>query len=353
MPIPLHYWLNNLYPKGGIYMHYILINSIVHILMYSYYLIVGLNPIIRRLKLLLTEFQLLQFYSCIIIAFASYFYNGFVWFGFSMYMSISLLMIYMFTNFYKKTLIKDSSLLTMRKISIFIFIWIVGLIYIPIKVFCKYYLKYYINYLDYSWIDLCYLELINYLKIKHKVPKYNKKAEIILANHRCWIDPILLQTNVTGISRGMYALVILPFTLIALYSKQIIIISRGKTDRNALYKLISYNKKQTKLPVLYYAEGSRQQHMKLPLNIEDINLKAGELKMIYDNNMKFQIIIMKNNEQIFNEKQLTINYNVETYHYISDLFDPIDWKKQNKSFDVFYLDIKKHWADSWYKVYDK
>lgn len=75
-------------------------NSFVHVLMYGYYFVHSLFPRIEKYKLLLTEFQLFQFFSCMVVAAVSMTKPDFHWFGWSIYMAISLLMIRMFASFY-------------------------------------------------------------------------------------------------------------------------------------------------------------------------------------------------------------------------------------------------------------
>ena len=116
MPYPFHYWLNAIPDKAGIYMHQLLINSFVHVLMYSYYLFAPLYPSLRKYKLLLTEFQLLQFYSCIMVAIMSVVYEEFTMEAFGVYMSISTLLINMFGNFYKRELSRNKEYITTKKL---------------------------------------------------------------------------------------------------------------------------------------------------------------------------------------------------------------------------------------------
>lgn len=77
-------------------------NSWVHVMMYGYYLVNPLFPGIARYKLLLTEFQLFQFCSCVVVALWSMTKSDFTWFGWFGYMALSAMMIQMFGTFYRK-----------------------------------------------------------------------------------------------------------------------------------------------------------------------------------------------------------------------------------------------------------
>lgn len=102
MPWPL-YLIFVYFPQTMIlYAWQNMVNSLVHVMMYGYYLVNPLYPAIARYKLLLTEFQLLQFWSCVVVALWSMTKPDFHWFGWFCYMGMSALMIRMFGTFYRK-----------------------------------------------------------------------------------------------------------------------------------------------------------------------------------------------------------------------------------------------------------
>jgi hypothetical protein len=91
------------FPQAMIlYTYQTAMNSWVHVMMYGYYLMNPMYPAIARYKLLLTEFQLFQFWSCVVVALWSTMKPDFSWFGFGGYMAMSTLMIQMFGTFYRK-----------------------------------------------------------------------------------------------------------------------------------------------------------------------------------------------------------------------------------------------------------
>jgi len=102
MPLPF-YVVFVYFPKVMILYTFITaMNSLVHVMMYGYYLVNPLYPRIAKYKLLLTEFQLLQFWSCVVVALWSMTKPDFHWFGWFVYMALAGLMIHMFGTFYRK-----------------------------------------------------------------------------------------------------------------------------------------------------------------------------------------------------------------------------------------------------------
>ena len=203
-----------------------------------------------------------------------------------------------------------------------------------------------------SITDSMYTRQRDILGIHTKIPEYSSESDIVLVNHRGVVDAIVCQQGTIGICRGLFSLAMGPLYLFARYDKQIITIQRGKTNRIALYSNICAARKINNLPIVLYPEGTRCRHTELPHDVSKIDLKPGSLKMIYENNMKFQIHIHRDIEYALDERTYRIQHNVKLTTHTSNVYDPKLWKMDGKDFDEFYKDVKELWRDAWYCVYD-
>jgi hypothetical protein len=209
------------------------------------------------------------------------------------------------------------------------------------------------RYADGSLIDGVSARTLDILRINHTHPTYDPKTDMVLTNHRTIFDPMVSQQGCSGISRGMYMLLLGPMGWIAMWCGQIITISRGKTDRKALYgKIKSVSAKNGGLPALIYPEGTRCRHMSLPENADDIDLKPGSLKMMYEHGMVFQIYIHRGIETAGDERTWRIQHGVDIVGHLTTTYDPVEWKDRGDSFETFYHDVKCLWREAWYEVYD-
>jgi hypothetical protein len=189
--------------------------------------------------------------------------------------------------------------------------------------------------------------------MNHTHPTYDPETDMVLVNHRAIIDAVVPQEGTVGICRGLFALVGGPLTWTCMWCKQLIVISRGKTDRKALYgKIKSVSAKNGGLPVLIYPEGTRCRHMTLPENPDEIDLKPGSLKMMYEHGMVFQIYIVRGIELVADERTWRIQHGVDIVAHLSATYDPAEWKERGDSFETFYHDVKVLWREAWYEVYD-
>lgn len=190
------------------------------------------------------------------------------------------------------------------------------------------------------------------LGIIHSHPVYDPASRIVLANHRSMFDPVICQEGTNTVSRGMYAVLIGPLSLCALWCRQMILISRGRTDRHQLWSLISHHRGG--LPVLVYPEGTRCRHMHLPDDPGDVVLKPGIIKMIFENNLKFQIYIHCGVDNVLDASTWQMHRGVRIHDHLADVFDPAQWKEDHAGagFDQFFFDVKLAWHNSWYEVYD-
>ena len=197
------------------------------------------------------------------------------------------------------------------------------------------------------------------MQVEYTHPTYDPTTDIVLANHRTIFDPMFSQEGTAGIGRTMYAIVTGPMTWCAFCCGQSIIISRGKTDRTELYRKIRANRKSNGgKPTLIYPEGTRCRLTSMPDDPADIALKPGAIKMIYDNDMKFQILTVPLIERVADERTWLIQHGVALTHTLSAVIDPAVWKRRGAgldcstdvsidstdvSFDAFFLDVKRAW----------
>jgi hypothetical protein len=89
-----------------------MINSFIHVLLYSYYFLsttTTYGPYVRRHKLKLTTVQLIQFVSCMVVVTGQVFTECHSNCGFIMNYSLALLMTKMFYSFYKQESKKSES----------------------------------------------------------------------------------------------------------------------------------------------------------------------------------------------------------------------------------------------------
>ena len=76
-------------------------------------------------------------------------------------------------------------------------------------------------------------------------------------------------------------------------------------------------------------------------------LKFGIIKLGYEQNVPFQIIIVSNKENIINEKKFKINKNIVCEYFTSEIIDP----KNFKTLKDFINEIQKKWNESWNVIY--
>ena len=183
-------------------------------------------------------------------------------------------------------------------------------------------------------------------KITEKYNSHNiiKKKCIYLCNHRSWADFWIDYEIVGGaclISRNIMKKV-LPFTALrAKKSGDIIFFNRGNTDsKYELYKKIL--EKIKKRNVLIYPEGTRHTSNKSK------PLKMGIIKLAYKNNIPLQIVITSNKEQIFSQKKLTYNKDVQCKYYASEKISPSEYPSLSK----FIESVQEIWNELWNEIYN-
>ena len=185
-------------------------------------------------------------------------------------------------------------------------------------------------------------------KLNLKLKKINKikvstgPNKIFLFNHRSWADFFIDHYICKGtfISRKEVKYV-LPFTS-ALGKKNDDVIFFDRSNKNSKYKLYEDIKKiLKKKSILLYPEGTRNTSNKSK------PLKFGIIKLGYEQNVPFQIIIVSNKENVINEKKLKINKNIICEYFTSELIYPKDFK----TLKDFTNEIQKKWDESWNVIY--
>lgn len=197
---------------------------------------------------------------------------------------------------------------------------------------------------------------INYLcGCNYEIINKNKLIEegYILCNHRSWFDfgydPYITNASIVGRREAFWAM---SFQyILGLFDNRMIVFNRGKTTRNELFKQVSEHIQSTcSKSVVIYPEGSRQNYTTLSSK-DDVKkkLKFGFLKSIYDenNSIPIQLCITSNKDKVFNEKQLSIQYNTKVKTIFSDKIIPSNYS----SFDDFIDDLCLIWFDCWKKTH--
>ena len=182
-----------------------------------------------------------------------------------------------------------------------------------------------------------------------KVIQINKnniiKSRVIITNHRSFtdffLDPYLHKCPV--IARRLALIISGLSGLLGIICNRGICINRGVDNRCQIISKI-------KSPLfLFYPEGTRCSHLKLPQSYKDIQLKYGLLKSIYENKQPLQITLSKNKELAVNEKIMKIQFGITIYHIVGDeiLADQYD------TFEKYIDKIKLDWFNLWHELYDE
>jgi hypothetical protein len=171
------------------------------------------------------------------------------------------------------------------------------------------------------------------------------KFGVIITNHRSFtdffLDPYLNKCLV--IARGLALMVAGLYGLLGIISNRVIYINRGKDNRFKVYSKI-------KVPLfMYYPEGTRCLHLELPNSYNDIQLKYGLLKSIYENKRVLQITISKNKELVINEKKMKIQFGITVYNIVGNKI----LAEKYDTFDKYIDKIKLEWFKLWHELYNK
>lgn len=139
----------------------------------------------------------------------------------------------------------------------------------------------------------------------------------------------------------IYAFFYIPNYIIC---KNLFIISKNK-DLKSIHKMYNdidnFLKNNKYKCMLFYPEGTRN------LKETSLKLKKGLLIYSFERNIPIQIYITKNKENIYNERKIQSNFNIELNTAYSKLIEP---KKYN-NFEEYYTDINKNWDKLWNYIY--
>jgi len=190
----------------------------------------------------------------------------------------------------------------------------------------------------------------NFFKVKMIVTKDSEyiQSGFILSNHRSifdfWIDPYLSKTIV--ISRRLAYIVFIFFHLFYEINYGIIMLTRGKDNRQQIYQKIKNKMKLRSNKVLFYPEGSRLRYTMLNSS-DDVKtyLKYGILKEIYydKDNFPVQLQISSNKELVIDERIFKIRNNIVVKTHITKPIYPADFQTEQE----FYDSIAKEWYNAW------
>jgi len=190
------------------------------------------------------------------------------------------------------------------------------------------------------------VEELNIKLIKNnKSSELSEKRTIYLVNHRSWtdfwLDIYLLKGNATYISRKIIKNMMYPACKLYSLENPIIFFKRGdpKAKKKLYQDIINTLNKDKNL--ILYPEGTRNTSSKSK------PLRFGIIKLGYEQKVPFQILIVDNKEKILNEKNLTINKNITSEYYISQIIDPNNFK----TLEDFTKEVQKKWIKSWNIIY--
>ena len=186
-----------------------------------------------------------------------------------------------------------------------------------------------------NYIDILKYILKVYCKSKIKVKtdkRLDNDADVYLVNHTTCgdflIDPIVTN-NSCGISRKLvFIAIFFPSLYCILYNKLKFITVNRYSYGYALRRALDNKQK-----IFYYPEGGRNP------NKENLILRQGGLRDIYNKKLKVQIVISYNKDKIFNEFKREIHKNVVIYTYYSELIDSNNYP----IFDEFFDEIQRIW----------
>lgn len=201
-----------------------------------------------------------------------------------------------------------------------------------------------------NWNLNAYITIYHLLGIRNIVKKREKIIDsgFIIPNHRCFFDfvfdPFITNSAVLGRREAFWAC---SFSyILGLFDNRMISFSRGDTSRHEVFKKILYNRKVSSFKrTLFYAEGTRCKYKSLS-SLSDIKqkLKLGLLKCIYELKTEpIQLCISSNKEEVFNEKNLSMKYNIKVNTCFSKKIHPKDFD----SFEGFVNKICDEWFECW------
>ena len=182
--------------------------------------------------------------------------------------------------------------------------------------------------------------------------KINHANKIIyFADHRSWadffIDQITTEYCSKFISKWIIAFVLPFYTYISghLLYDMVFFFKRGGTSISDFERLVKKNQNnKSGNNILVYPEGTRRPGCNFASD-----LKKGLIYYSYKENCPIQFIISKNKEKILNEKECTVEKNVDIFVYYSDVYYPDTTKY--KSMPEYYEYINSEWKNTFNHVY--
>jgi 1-acyl-sn-glycerol-3-phosphate acyltransferase len=202
--------------------------------------------------------------------------------------------------------------------------------------------------LDLSWhVDKFITKLLFDIRVlrHHESASVNPSTKIILANHRSFTD-FFFDSYLIGyasqLSRITVALVMPPAGFYGWISGRVLFFKRGATGHRQLGSLIKKHFKTRPAPMVIYPEGHRNK------NPESLPIKHGGIKMCFEQGWPVQLSIVRNKENVLDEKTLSMKRGISCFWYLSEIIDP----KECQSPEDFYERVLTSWEKSWKIAYD-
>jgi linoleoyl-CoA desaturase len=207
-----------------------------------------------------------------------------------------------------------------------------------------------------------FLSFPSYAKMLNTTHDYHPDSNelvdsgFILPNHRTWVDfcldPYIAKASILGRVEAWLAI---SFASLICYFEKMIIVINKKDDRHTTFsKMINHMNSKTpgqyNKRIIFYPEGKRCSYISCE-NIDDVKskLKPGLLKSVYEYKLQpIQLMITNNKEKFFNEKKLSVGFNIHMTTYISKPIHPTNYS----NFEDFYTAIATEWFTIWNKVYE-
>ena len=195
-------------------------------------------------------------------------------------------------------------------------------------------------------------EYLNFKLYRVSISALKHQNNIIyFADHRTYadflIDQITTEYCTKFVSRWITALYLPIYVYLVGHNlyEMVFFFKRGGTSITDFEQLIKKSQvNHAGNNILAYPEGTRR----FGYNYAS-DLKKGLIYYSYKENCPIQFIISKNKEKVFNEKEYTIEKNVDIFVYYSDVYYPDTTKY--KSMPEYYEYINSEWKNTFNHVY--
>jgi len=202
----------------------------------------------------------------------------------------------------------------------------------------------------YEYSEKIFKKYLNYSFNDKTNNKISEKSTIVLTNHRSAGDMfvdfehipnicVIIRTLAT-ISGGFY-------TIFRSFTDSIIVIDRSNTKRKELIKTVK-DRLIMRYNVMWFPEGTRSNYLEYTKNDMEERIKWGLLKSVWENGLKYQIVITEGKENVCNERKMEFNYNLILNRAIGGEIDSAKFETFDDFKDVF----KEEWVKLWRLAYN-